>query len=202
MNHKTVMNHKAIMNHKAVMNHKLAKALTFTMIGLPGFALALETDTETAVVTPYIGGSYGFYHMTDDSDLTDLDEFKDDNTAWKAFVGGGLNRNFGLEIAHVDFKDAKKSQWEQKVEGQSIAAVIGWPILDSMRLYGKVGQFFWDTEVGFNNVKVDDDGDDTFFGAGLQLGITPGLNLRLEYERYKVDETDIDLPSISAIISF
>ena len=59
----------------------------------------------------------------------------------------------------------------------------------------KVGQLYWDADVSVAGIKRSYDGDEPFVGVGAHFYITDNLAFVVEYDRYKVDLDDSDLPA-------
>lgn len=167
----------------------------------PGYAQKL-------VAEPYVGFGYGQYRLEFDTGVDD-DEFDDEQDAWKIYLGTQLTEAFGAEITGYDFSGGRDSSLESDLEGASIAALFHAPLFeDRFSLFAKVGWFWWEADVettvpGDPILSEDFDGNDLFFGVGAQLGLTDTLKLRLEYDRFELDE-DInpELDYASASIQF
>lgn len=180
---------------------KLKNLLIGTVVALTGslfFTAPVYADS-------YIGGGIGYYRLEDNNFLTSNNDFRDNRTAWKIYAGGNFNEIFGMELSYVDFGDAEDSGFTIAADGYTVAATVGTPASGNFRWYGKIGQMFWETEYGSENSVLGSnefDGNDTFYGVGMRYAMTEGLGLRVEYERYKLGELDLDMPSVSLHVAF
>jgi OOP family OmpA-OmpF porin len=138
---------------------------------------------------PYLGASYGRYDIKENT----LDE---NDALWKAFLGAQLNPWFGLEAAFVNFDRASNQNSSFETDGWSAAAVLSLPLGTNSALYAKAGEYWWDAKSDFAGLRRDDNGNDPFWGAGLRVGLSPRVGLRVEFERYKVSDIDLDTASI------
>lgn len=174
------------------MNKKIIGLATFTLLcsSLPSFAGV------------YVGAGAGYFRIEDQNFLDDDNDFKDDRWSWKAFGGLDLGDIFSLEVSHVEFGKVEDDPLQLEADGETIAALLGFPIGDS-RLYAKAGQLYWNADASIaDTFNVNDDGNDTFYGVGARLGGDEGLGVKLELEHYELDDTDIDMPSISLNMEF
>lgn len=160
-----------------------------------------------AQVEPYIGFGYGQYKFEFESSDIDTD-FDDDQNVWRLFGGVQLNKALGLELSIYNFDDARDRGLRSELEGASLAAIFAAPLHERFALFAKVGWFWWEADIkgtavvipGEPPLREDFDGDDVFFGAGLKVGLTDSVDLRIEYDRFELDRDinpDLDMASIS-----
>jgi hypothetical protein len=145
-----------------------------------------------------IGGGRSSY----DIEALDVDE---DATAWKAFVGYRLNENLALELAYIDTGEAEHDFGggvEASIDAQIVqASLVGsyW-LGDSWAAYARLGANYYDATAeatdGTTRIKLEDDGTEFGWGAGLQA-IGAGALWRLEYESVEFEEVDGTLISLS-----
>lgn len=157
----------------------------------------------------YVGFGYGQYKLEFETD-TDTD-FDDDRDALNVYVGGRFTRAIGAEITFYEFDDAEDSTLQTELEGASIAGVFYAPLWENrFDIYLKLGWFFWESEVETAilpgaPLTEDFEGDDFFYGAGVQFGFTDTFGLRLEYDRFELEddiEPDLDYASVNLQFSF
>lgn len=160
------------------------------LIGLPALLL-LAPFTATYAQRPgvYLGGAWGGYSINE-STLDDNDDLL------KAYVGGQFTDWFGIEGSWVDFDRLDRAGDRFEADGKGLAAVLSLPFSDTSAIYVKAGEFWWESDSVLGGVAGDKDGSDAFFGAGLKLGFTRNLAMRLEWERYDVSHVDLDTASI------
>lgn len=128
----------------------------------------------------YIGGAYGAYSV-DDSD------FNDDDTAPQIFAGVQFNPYVGVEAAYLDFGSSGNELLESETEGYSLALTGRLPLTQSVAVYGKIGQFWWDSELRSTGFQEAFDGQEPTWGGGLSFQVAPNLDFRLAYDRLDVD---------------
>ena len=80
------------------------------------------------------------------------------------------------------------------------------PLNESFSLYGKFGLLKWDGEVTLSDatgsISGDDDGNDTFFGAGAAFSINNNFSLNIDYSLYDLDGDDVDVLSVGIQYKF
>ena len=141
----------------------------------------------------YVGAGYGAYQFEDNS----IDQ---SDNHWKAYVGTMFNSALGIELAYVDFSRATDQGSSFDADGYSAGLVLNFPMTENFSIYAKGGLYFWDAQSSFAGIRATDDGDDPFYGAGLQFRLNEALDLRIEYERYEI--VDIDIDSATAALQF
>ena len=121
-----------------------------------------------------------------------------DQRAVKYDAGGG---NY---VGYTDFGEVSDQGSTFEAAGIPVSVSAALPISPVFAPYAKLGQLFWDaegpgtTEAGNQNY----DGDDTFYGVGARLGLSQAMDLRLEYERFSLDEADVDMASAALAFNF
>ncbi|MBW4934954.1 outer membrane beta-barrel protein [Marinobacter sp. F4206] len=160
----------------------------------------------------YLGASVGQAKIDfrDNRSLDDVDfdvDFDDDDTGYKIFGG----YNFGLiplvdlavEGAYVDFGSFNGSIGTLTDAGLDINGWTGAGLagikLGPIGLFAKAGVIAWDSD--FKGVNFDDDGTDPLYGIGARFNLF-SFQLRAEYERYDLDDFDIDYFSVGAAYTF
>jgi hypothetical protein len=166
-------------------------------------SLTLLCGSLPSFAGPYVGIGAGYFRINNQDFLEDDNDLRDNQGAWKAFAGVSLGDIFGLEVSHVEFGEVEDEPAQLEAQGQTIAATLGFPIGDSGRLYGKVGQLYWDADARIvNSISVNDNGNDNFIGLGVRLGGPEGLGMKLEFEQYDIDTSEIDMVSLSLNAEF
>jgi hypothetical protein len=143
----------------------------------------------------YVGASWGAYSV----DRSNLDENDD---VLKALVGVQFSDWFGVEASIADFNRVNSGGDNFEGDGQGVAAVISMPVLTMSSFFVKGGQFWWDSKSSLGGVLGSSDGNDPFWGVGFKLGFNEHLALRIEAERYKVFNADIDVASVGVDFQF
>jgi opacity protein-like surface antigen len=190
-----------------------------------GGVMALPTPASAAGDLPhqdpgiFIGG--GAIYTRLDNDFTsqdfDTDDFDDDRVSWKAFAGYRLTPIFSLEGQYIDFGDAENSSARVEADGWTAALVADIPFR-YIQPYAKAGALFWDTDAHLRGALADashvsSDGTDFFWGLGVRFDLSDNLDLRVEYERFKLNgdaggdddfsvDTKIDAASVNLQFSF
>ncbi len=128
----------------------------------------------------------------------------DSAVGWKIFGGYALNEILAVEGGYVSFGEMDSSATSSiEPTGFEVAAVGNFPINSQFSLFGKVGLLAWDTKNNFPNGGSDNTtGTDVLFGVGGQYEISGNLAVRASWERYSMDNLDVDFLSASAVFGF
>jgi hypothetical protein len=179
-------------------------ALAGGLATLPSTALAQQPE-----LSGYIGGGVGYYRLNDEDFPDSEDELDDNRWSWRGQVGVQFNPVFSLEGGYTDFGDLEDGNLELDADGSFVAALVHLPLGGGFAPYGKLGQLWWDVERsvtrsdrgpiggGTTIVRSSEDGNDTFYGLGVRFGEGPGLQMRIEYDRFALDDADADMASVN-----
>jgi len=176
-------------------------------LALSGFALvplsvsAFEPAT-TVDVRAFLGAGLGYYRLNDGDFLEEDESLDDDRFSWKVFGGFEVNRVFSMEVGYVDFGKTADGLARMEVDGWTLAGIAAIPVTPFVAPYGKVGQLFWDRDREFGPMTASDDGSNMFYGLGVRFTLADRADLRVEYERFSMSDTDLDMASISAQYRF
>ena len=152
----------------------------------------------------YIGASAGQSKFRTDCNRT-ITQFECDtkDTGFKVYAGGRMSEWLGLEIGYTDFGRIKASGGEVDAWAVPLSLVAGVPFGDRFSAFGKVGGLYGRTDVTASLDSLTSTGHKSgwgwTYGAGATFAITPALQLRADWDRYKLDfvvgERDVDMLS-------
>lgn len=138
---------------------------------------------------------------------------KDDGT--KAFVGFRLGRHVAIEAGWVDLGDVRYSgsSGAVPVTGGRIGvsglngSVVGLiPLGSNIELFGKVGAISWEADASDQRAGVpfarNTDGTDLSAGLGANFYFARHVGLRVEAERFELDNDNADLVSANLLVRF
>jgi OOP family OmpA-OmpF porin len=135
-------------------------------------------------------------------DLTD--------TGWKLAIGNQFNPNVALEFGYADLGEAKVTaagvSCKADANGFGASVVGSLPAANQLSFTGRVGLFRWDESItcsaGAASVSDSDSGTDLAFGVGVRYDITKTVGVRGEWERYDLDDADVDMLSFGVVVKF
>jgi len=165
------------------------RAMTVAAVLVAAIAAVLLPTTAAAGVT--LGDNLG-------SARTESGDFEGSDTGWKVHLGSSFNQLIGGEIGYIDFGNLGGGNGPG-AKAWTPAITVGVP-LGMARIYGKGGVAFADVEGSAVNEEYKN--EDPFFGVGLRIGVTPGLGFRAEYERYTIDNDDVDMAQAGIEFNF
>jgi OmpA-OmpF porin, OOP family len=211
--------------------------LSRTSTTLSFAALSIFTASFTAAADPgwYFGGNGGRSETDVDEDriaedLRDqgfLTTSMDDNerdTGFKAFGGYQFNKYFAMESGYYDLGDFGFTSFTAPAgtlhgvlgaRGLNLDAVLHMPFTEKFSAFARAGLAYSEVEGAFEGtglVSVVEPNSEKRaanlkFGAGLEYMFTHRFGMRLEAERYRIDDSvgnkgDIDLISAGVLFRF
>jgi len=181
-------------------NLKLAAALAAVSLATMPAAFAQEQEEVSGF---YIGGGAGQFNAhiddVDDVDAT-VDEWDEDDTAYKFFAGYRLNRFLAFELDYINLGEPSGNvvpgfNVDSSVDGFAPYVVGTIPLGRFFEVYGRAGYYFYDATRGVtdtldNRVEFDEESEDFVYGAGLGANIGEKFNVRFEYEKFDIEGLD------------
>lgn len=184
---------------KMILNVKMAAALVAVVCA----SLASTAVAQEEVSGFYAGGGIGqFNAQIDDVDEVDatVDEWDEDDTAYKVFAGYRLNRFLAFEVDYINLGEPSGVvvpgvNFDASVDGFAPYVVGTIPLGRFFEIYGRVGYYFYDANLAYEDevdgrVRFDEESEDLVYGAGIGANIGEKLNLRFEYERFDLEGVD------------
>jgi OOP family OmpA-OmpF porin len=150
-------------------------------------ALALSTGAlaQMAPTVPnfYVGLEVG---------QTDVES--EDDTGFKILGGYQFHRNIAAEVGYGLLFD----KGDGEITSLEVTAVGLFPLANQFSLYGKLG--FARVEAEDSSGSVDD--TSLTFGFGAQYDVNRNLGLRLGWQRYEIENVDVDFISLGLVWRF
>ncbi|WP_348672450.1 outer membrane beta-barrel protein [uncultured Abyssibacter sp.] len=154
----------------------------------------------------YVGADIGYFRVESEDFPEDDDNVEDSRTSYRLRVGGRFAPVIGIEGGYVDFGDYEDGAVDYTADGLTLAGVLYIPLGERASLYGKLGELFWDAEAtaegAVGSVSRETDGEDVFYGVGANLPLGEVVALNIGYERYALDDVDVDLAAIGLDLQF
>ena len=164
----------------------MIKKWSLAMLGAAAFAFSAGTlaQQSTTPVPAFYAGI----------DVGQTDAENEEDTGFKIFGGYQFHRNIAAELGYGLLFD--KSGVE--ITSLELTAVGIFPLGNQFSLFGKLGFARVEAESNFGST------DDTAltFGFGAQYDIGRNLGLRLGWQRYEIEDTDVDFISLGALWRF
>ena len=167
-------------------------------LGAPGAALAADNGFYLGLAASDVSSDYAAASISASG--------ADDDHGLKAIVGFRPLDAFAIEANYVDMGETRvpisfpPSTLAIESEAISVSAVglIPLPLLD---LYGRLGVTHWESEASLFGASQKQSGTDPTYGAGAQFRVG-SFALRLEYERFDLDDDSSDLVSVGFTYTF
>ncbi len=178
-----------------------------------------ETESTDRGMNPertnwYLGGGIGNSELKDDdlSDEFDSLDLDDDDNGFKVFLGYNLTRRLSVEAAYVDLGDfpfegtisGSQSSGGEEIDGISLTPLVRMPVLPYLDLFAKGGLFTWDIERSTDAVAdlSSENSTDFTYGAGVDLNLWRPIGVRGEWERYEMDDVEVNMLSLDLMYHF
>ena len=183
----------------------------------------------------YVGGNYGWTAATIDDEriisslasrgftVNTIEDFDTDN-GYKAFVGWQFSPNWALEGGYVDLGSygyrlgttpAGTLSGDIDLRGIYVDLVGRMPITDRFSLFARIGAIYAEADTRFagtgavNVLDPNPTAEELNYklGVGMEYAFTPALSMRIEAERYRIDDAigntgDIDMLSAGLVWRF
>jgi opacity protein-like surface antigen len=181
------------------MNLKIAAVLA--ALAVAAATPAVYAQEENAGF--YLGGGLGQFNAqiddVDDVDAT-VDEWDNDDTAYKVFAGYRLNNFLAFELDYINLGEPSGAvvpgrNVDASVDGFAPYVVGTVPLGEWFEVYGRLGYYFYDATLGVEDavggrVEFDEESEELVWGAGIGVDVGERLNLRFEYERLDFENVD------------
>lgn len=170
------------------------------MLGLASFSAAADNFVPT---TPemYLGGGLGYNWLNGqpfrDPNNPDHD-FSESHLTWKGFAGLRFTNLLSVEGQYIDFGAHNRNSDNVKAHGWTTGLVLDVPLTEDIVPFAKAGALFWNSDGTFTSngtpggTGFHQSGTDFTWGGGVRFALTDNLDLRLEYERFRLDDTHVD----------
>jgi OOP family OmpA-OmpF porin len=160
----------------------------------------------------YVGASAGESKFrTDCSRTVTLFECDNKDTGWKVYAGGKVNEIVGLEFGYTDFGRIRANGGDTNAWAVPLTVTLGGPIGPRFAAFGKIGGLYARTDVTTDlndtfSARGDRNGWGWTYGAGATFSLTPTVQIRADWDRYKLDfvggRRDIDMLTAGLQVRF
>lgn len=132
------------------------------------------------------------------------------DTGFKVYAGGRMNEVLGLEVGYTDFGRIRASGGETKAWAIPVTLTAGTPLGSRFGIFGKIGGLFARTDVTADGEELFERGNKNgwgwTYGAGATFAVTPTVDIRADFDRYKLDfvggSRDVDMLSAGVQVRF
>lgn len=169
---------------------------------------------DARIIDALIGNGYSTQSLNDD----EVDR------GYKVFAGYQMNENIALEGGYFSLGKFRYQaemdllavvRGDSTTDGVNLDLVGSMPVTEKLSVFARAGAVYvesrerrWETGAFVNRYDHDRETDLSYkFGAGVQYALTDALALRLEAERYRLDDLggskgDVDMFSVGMVYSF
>jgi OmpA-OmpF porin, OOP family len=149
---------------------------------------------------PYFGAGIG--NAAVDGAIASTD-FSGNDTSWKAIGGWRFLQFLAAEADWIDFGNIEDKDVKVDITGFEMSGLGILPFGKHFELFAKAGLASWHTRIDSSSPHSSDNGNDGMYGAGAAFRLGESLQIRVEYERFDIPDTDkVEFASASATFTF
>jgi long-chain fatty acid transport protein len=150
-----------------------------------------------------------------DQGLTSTTSANTRTEGWKVYTGYQFNTYLGVEGGYANLNDmtansatsAGNVRTELVSDAWMLAAVGSYPLTKDFSIMGKLGAAYvlQTAEVKVGTALTQRSGDDNYqplYGVGVSYALLDNINLRAEWERFDLDDINIDLMTAGFAVAF
>jgi opacity protein-like surface antigen len=143
------------------------------------------------------------------------------DTSFKIFFGDNIGENFTTEIHYAKLGKAtasSKSAFSYTIGGKKLNVAANTKasvdtnstgisgsyqfLTGRVKPFIKLGAHRWSVKANSTTDSLSENGFDLFYGAGVQVKVAGQLDIRAEFEQFKIDNDKIDVFSASIVRRF
>lgn len=130
---------------------------------------------------------------------------------WKVYSGYQFNKYLGVEGGYANLNDLTATTGTTRTDVESnawaLAAVGSYPLTDKFSIMAKLGAAYvlttTDVKVGAAlTQRGGEDGYQPYYGIGVKYALLDNVDLRAEWERFDLDDYNIDLTTAGFAVKF
>lgn len=130
---------------------------------------------------------------------------------WKVYSGYQFNNYLGVEGGYANLNDLTATTATARADVESnawaLAAVGSYPLTDKFSIMAKLGAAFVQTNTSIKvgaapAQRTGDDSYQPYYGVGMSYALLDNLSLRAEWERFDLDDYNIDLMTAGFAVKF
>ncbi len=172
--------------------------------GFAVLALMLVTALVYADESIYVSAAIG------NTDLEESIDFPidDDATAFRMGFGYEFGNDIAVEASYVNLGEFTGNTGfnnigiSGEVEGLALSAVFRLPLTNRLSATARGGVMAWESEVVTPAFREKFDGDDVFYGLGLEADFSEHFAITGEWQRYELDDSEADVLFLGAQFRF
>ena len=159
----------------------------------------------------YVGGGVG-YNWLNGQPFKDPNnpnhDFSESHLSWKGLAGVKFIEVLSIEGQYIDFGAHNRNSDNVKAHGWTAGAVVDLPISTAFTPYAKAGALFWNSDGTYTSngtltgTGFRQSGTDLTWGGGVRFKLSQNLDLRVEYERFRLDDTHVDNATAAVQFNF
>lgn len=172
--------------------------------GLALIAVLLMTALVYADESVYVSAAIGSTSLDESTDFP----IDDDATAFRLGLGYSFGNDIALEANYVNLGEFtgntgfNNNGISGEVDGLALSAVFTLPLTNSLSATARGGIMAWESEITTPAFRQKRDGDDVFYGLGLEASFTENFVITGEWQRYELDDSEADVLFIGARFTF
>lgn len=130
---------------------------------------------------------------------------------WKVYTGYQFNKYLGMEGGYANLNDMTAVNGVTRAEVESnawaLAATGSFPLTDKFAIMAKLGAAYVQTNASVKvgtalAQRIGDDNYEPYYGVGIKYSLLDNIDLRAEWERFDLDDYNIDLMTAGFVVKF
>ena len=197
----------------------MQKLRLMTALTALGLLAAGAASAQSDYRTPWRGDFWGYvgasggeskYRTDCRQGVTRFFDCDSRDTGFKVYAGGKMNELLGLEVGYTDFGKIRASGGDTKAFAIPVTLTVGTPLGTRFGIFGKIGGLYGRTDVTASGDELFERGNKNgwgwTYGAGATFAVTPTVDIRADFDRYKLDfvggRRDVDMLSAGVQVRF
>lgn len=126
---------------------------------------------------------------------TKIDDIRDRDTSYGAFLGYKFHQNFAIEGGYRVLADKEWRSGTVRASGEvdqlSLSVIGSLPVGESVSVYGRLGVNRLEAKVGLEDWRYKDSETKALYGVGVSYALSPTLSTRLEVQKPASGATNV-----------
>ncbi|MFK7887436.1 MAG: outer membrane beta-barrel protein [Gammaproteobacteria bacterium] len=162
--------------------------------GLAVLVMLLTVGVTYADQGLYVDAAFGRANV--DNEIAGI-FLEDDSEALRFGLGYDLGNNISVEAGYVFLGEVEADVLgvanEGETDGGTLAARFELPLTDTLNASARIGGFFWEAELATPDGTFVNEGEDLFYGFGVDFKATDRLSLSGQWDRFEFGDSEADV---------
>lgn len=171
----------------------MKKSSKLVHFGLAVLVMLVAVGVTYADDSLYVDGALGRAQV--DNEIAGV-FLEDDSVAVRFGVGYDFGNQIAVEAAYVNLGEVEENLLgglnDARTDGVTVAARFTLPLGETLSASARVGAFFWDAELDTPAGDFVNEGEDVFYGVGLDFDVSRQLTFTAQWDRFEFGDSNAD----------